>query len=82
MKKPAIALAVSLTLLAMLLPIIGIVNHSFSTPQPAVQHADGNPMPPPVPPWMATPAEPTLLADGNPMPPPVPPWMASAPLAA
>jgi len=82
MQKIAIASAAFLACLAIVLPVIGIVNHSLSTPQPVVQQADGNPLPPPLPPWMATPVEPTLLADGNPLPPPLPPWNASASLAA
>lgn len=54
MKKTAIALAVCLSFLAILLPIIGIVNHSFSTPRPAIQQADSAPVPPPIPPWQAS----------------------------
>ena len=82
MKKIAIALAAFLACLAIVLPVISTVNHSLSTLQPAVQQVDGNPLPPPIPPWAATPAEPTLLADGNPLPPPLPPWRPSAPVAA
>lgn len=54
MKRIAIASAVSLVCLAILPQVIGFVNHSSSTPRPAIQQADGGPMPPPTPPWQAS----------------------------
>jgi len=82
MEKIAIALTAFLACLAIVLPVIGTVNHSLSTLQPAVEQADGNPLPAPILPWTATPADPTLVADGNPLPPPIPPWRPTASITA
>ena len=80
MKKIAVTVAVALTCLTILLPVIGSCNHSSSklTSEPAVYRADGWPMPPPIgPPHAvvsdATAAESSLIADGWPMPPPIGP---------
>jgi len=78
LKKLAIASLVSLVCLTILLPVIRSVNHSTVMPVvvPGVYQVDGNPMPPPLPPWRLYDGSP-LVADGNPMPPPLPPWNVS-----
>jgi len=67
-KKSTFAVLASLTLVAIVLPVIWTVNHSTITPavQPTLQQVDGHPMPPPYPPYTV------LSADGHPMPPPIP----------
>lgn len=56
-------------------PVIAIVNFNHK-----VNIAEGNPIPPPVPPVLVAegnpippPVPPVLVAEGNPIPPPVPP---------
>lgn len=79
MKKLVLAVVVSLTCLAILLPVIRSVNPLNTIPgsmQPVIR-ADGWPMPPPTPPGF-TPAansnpDLAIVADGWPMPPPTPP---------
>jgi hypothetical protein len=78
MKKIVLALAVALTCVTILLPVVGSCNHSNATPatQPALYQADGWPMPPPIPPGgnvaSDTNADSLLVADGWPMPPAIP----------
>lgn len=64
MKKFVILSAV-LLLAAIILPS-GSASGKYNVSKPTV--ADGNPMPPPIPPKPGA-----LMADGNPMPPPIPP---------
>jgi len=51
MKRFGLAVALSLTCLAILLPLIGSFNHSNVIPNRPIYIADGNPPPFPVPPW-------------------------------
>ena len=51
MKKFGLAAALSLTCLAIVLPLIGLFNHSNVIPDRPVHSADGGPPPLPVPPW-------------------------------
>jgi hypothetical protein len=72
-KKLVFAVSLSILALLIVLPVAGSFNNSAGNHTiwaPALV-AEGNPMPPPVPP-KATHVS-ILVAEGNPMPPPVPP---------
>lgn len=71
MKKSAILFAVLLAATHILL--LGSSSGKYNVSKPTIAAdvplmADGNPMPPPIPPKPSV-----LMADGNPMPPPIPP---------
>jgi hypothetical protein len=71
-----------LAAVAILLPVSRSVNHlrTYSIGNNAVVLlADGNPLPPPVPPSLT---DSELVADGNPLPPPVPPSLTHSELVA
>lgn len=86
MKQIVFALAVALTCVTILLPVIGSCNHSNAIPatQPALYQADGWPMPPPIPPGGTVAIDSfnsSLVADGWPMPPPIPPGASASAIA-
>lgn len=79
MKRTAILVAVTLLFAAIVVPRVSPVNHPWGNPSASPLRADGNPLPPPIPP-RGGPGElaggndlQLLVADGNPLPPPLPP---------
>ena len=75
MKKLVISSGLAAAAVLMLLPVTRPVNVAIGNVRTNGIHlqADGDPLPPPVPPAAATATAPTLQADGDPLPPPIPP---------
>ncbi len=75
MKKTGLVLAICTLALLIVLPAISSVNDTTSnlTLRDRALRADGDPMPPPIPPKPTFSEMNTLVADGDPMPPPIPP---------
>jgi hypothetical protein len=80
LKKTAIAVAVSAFCFVSLLLVTGSVKHPLSKPaviEPSFW-ADGDPLPPPIPPELGISRMNTLVADGDPLPPPIPPALGTS----
>ena len=78
MKKTAVVLGISLSILLIVLPVANIVKQVATNPSlnsPALQ-SDGSPLPAPIPPGNGPhtlAADSWLVADGSPLPAPIPP---------
>ena len=75
MKKIMLAVAVSVLVVLMVLPVVRFVNVSASDLVKIARtlYADGAPLPPRLAPRLPSVNGGTLVADGGPLPPPIPP---------
>ncbi len=77
MKKTALVLAISALTLLIVLPAISSVKNPTSNlaMKDRALRADGEPLPPPIPPKATFSEVSPVVADGEPLPPPIPPYL-------